>query len=255
MNSGLLLPLHLGWWNFQHFNPPQVEPSYPDVIEYLGAKLIGWDAGISLTGAIDRSRLEGIPLFRRAVDVLRTCEELRRANAFDETIKAKLRRPGDEFSLFRDDHGKWRFRPAAYDPHTASCSEPWSLSWTTRNPFSEQPVRFRLEALMSTGSYDDANNIVGEGFWGFTEDDGTAMGRTPLAIRRACMMLVIRMLPVMGNAEDAAEAKNAWRIIEEKTRDQSYKLDKPGTTSTITGDPEIDQILVRYSKPMGLGAA
>lgn len=160
VNGGLLLPLHLGWWNFQHFKPPQVEPSYPDVIEYLGAKLIGWDAGISLTGAIDRSRLDGIPLFRRAVDVLRTCEELRRANAFDETIKAKLRRPGEEFSLFRDEHGKWRFRPASYDPHTASCSEPWSLSWATKNPFGEQPVRFRLEALMSTGSYDDANNII-----------------------------------------------------------------------------------------------
>ncbi len=84
------MPLHLGWWNFQQFNPPQVEPTYPDVIEYLGAKLIGWDAGISLTGAIDHARLDGIPLFRRAVDVLRTCEELRRDNAFDETVKARF---------------------------------------------------------------------------------------------------------------------------------------------------------------------
>jgi len=160
VNGGLLLPPHLGWWNFQHFNPPQVEPTYPDVIEYLGAKLIGWDAGISLTGAIDRARLDEIPLFRQAVDVLRTYEELRRANAFDETVKARLREPGKEFSLFRDDGGKWRFRPAHYDSHTASCSEPWSLSWTARNPFGDQPVKFRLEALMSAGSYDDANNIV-----------------------------------------------------------------------------------------------
>ncbi len=160
VNGGLLLPLHLGWWNFQHFNPPQVEPTYPDVIEYLGAKLIGWDAGISLTGAIDRKRLDEVPLFRRAVDVLRSCEQLRQGNAFDEAVKAELREPGKEFSLFRDDSGKWRFRPAHYDPHTASCSEPWSLSWTAVNPFSEQPVKFRLEALMSTGSYDDAGNIV-----------------------------------------------------------------------------------------------
>jgi len=160
VNGGLLLPLHLGWWNFQAFNPPQAEPTYPDVIEYLGAKLIGWDAGISLTGAIDRARLDAVPLFRRAVDVLRTCEELRRANAFDETVKAKLREPGKEFSLFRDDGGKWRFRPAYYDSHTASRSEPWSLSWTARNAFSEQPVKFRLEALMAAGSYDDAKNIV-----------------------------------------------------------------------------------------------
>jgi hypothetical protein len=160
VNGGLLLPLHFGWWNFQQFNPPQVEPTYPDVIEYLGAKLIGWDAGISLTGAIDRDRLTAVPLFSRAVDVLRTCEELRRGNTFDERVRAKLREPGKEFSLFRDKSGAWRFRPAHYDSHTASSSEPWSLSWTARNPFSEQPVKFRLEALMAAGSYDDGNNIV-----------------------------------------------------------------------------------------------
>jgi hypothetical protein len=130
------------------------------VIEYLGAKLIGWDAGISLTGSIDRARLNEIPLFRRAVDVLRTCEELRRANTFDETVKVRLREPGKEFSLFRDEGGKWRFRPANYDQHTASYSEPWSLSWRVRNPFSEQLLKFRLEALISARSYDDANNIV-----------------------------------------------------------------------------------------------
>jgi len=160
VNGGLMLPLHLGWWNFQQFNPPQVEPTYPDVIEYLGCKLIGWDAGISLTGAIDTARLDAVPLFRRAVDALRTCEQLRRENAFDETVKAKLREPGKEFSLFRDDGAKWRFRPANYEPHTASCSQPWTLSWTVRNPFGEQPVKFRLEALMSAASYDDPNNIV-----------------------------------------------------------------------------------------------
>jgi len=160
VNGGLLLPLHLGWWNFQHFDPPQVEPSYPDVIEYLGAKLIGWDAGISLTGSINRQRLNEVPLFGRAVDILRTCEELRRDNIFDEKIKAQLRQPGKEFSLFQDTSGKWRFRPVNYDSHTASGSEPWSMSWTAQNPFNEQPLKFRLEVLMSAQSYYDANNIV-----------------------------------------------------------------------------------------------
>ncbi|MBN2316520.1 MAG: hypothetical protein JXM79_21510 [Sedimentisphaerales bacterium] len=156
VNGSLLLPLHLGWWNFQEFDPPQAEPTYPDVIEYLGAKLIGWDAGISLTGAIDRNRLESVPLFSRAVDILRRCEELRRDKAFDEHIRARLREPGKDFSLYQDETGQWRFRPAYYDSHKVSCSE----SWTVKNPFSEQPVKFRLEALMSAGSYDDANNII-----------------------------------------------------------------------------------------------
>jgi hypothetical protein len=160
VNGGLLLPLHLGWWNFQHFNPPQVEPTYPDVMEYLGAKLIGWDAGISLTGAIDPARLAAVPLFGRAVDTLRTCEELRRANAFDESVKAQLRQAGREFSLVRDDSGQWRFHPTARKSHVAAVAEPWSLSWTVDNPFAEQPATLRLEALMGAGSYDDPNNVV-----------------------------------------------------------------------------------------------
>ena len=160
VNGGLLLPLHLGWWNFQQFNPPQVEPSYSDVIEYLGAKLIGWDTGISLTGAIDRDRLATVPLFRRAVDILRTCEKLRRTGTFSETTRKKLAEPGKEFSLFRDETGSWRFRPAQYVQHIVSISEPWSLEWTTENSFENQPVKLRIEALISAGPYDDPANIV-----------------------------------------------------------------------------------------------
>ena len=80
--------------------------------------------------------------------------------SFDETTKAKLREPGKEFSLLRDDAGKWRFRPAHYDPHTAVPSEPWSLSWTTANSFQDQPVKLRIEVLMSTGSYGDPENVI-----------------------------------------------------------------------------------------------
>ena len=71
INGGLLLPLHLGWWSFQPFNPPQIEPTYPDVMENLGARLIGWDAGISLTAGVDRATLRKTPLFQRAAGILR----------------------------------------------------------------------------------------------------------------------------------------------------------------------------------------
>ena len=37
------------------------------------------------------------------------------------------------------------FRPANYDSHTVSSSEAWTTSWTSRNPFNKQPVKFRLE--------------------------------------------------------------------------------------------------------------
>jgi hypothetical protein len=77
VDGGLLLPLHLGWWNLQAFEPPQSEPTYPDVMEHLGARMIGWDAGVSLTAGVSRGALRETPLFRRAVEILKTCEELR----------------------------------------------------------------------------------------------------------------------------------------------------------------------------------
>ncbi len=97
-------------------------------------------------------------------------------------------------------------------------------------------------------------NVVAEGLWGYTEDDGTPTGRTPLEIRRACMLLVLRWLHPL-TADASTDARNRWRILEERTRDQSYKLDRAGAAGPFTGDPEIDAILARYRRPLALGGA
>lgn len=98
-------------------------------------------------------------------------------------------------------------------------------------------------------------NVLVEGLWGFTEPDGTAEGRTPPAIRRACLLLVLRNLAPL--ADDAAfEARSRWRVIEERTRDQSIKLDPAAAASaTLTGDPEVDALLEPYVRPSPIGAA
>ena len=97
-------------------------------------------------------------------------------------------------------------------------------------------------------------NLVAAGVWGYTEPDGTALGRTPSAIRRAVMLIVLRNLALLGTRDTAA--KSQWRILEERTRDQSYRLGALPTIGVIfTGDPEIDLILARYRRPPGLGAA
>jgi hypothetical protein len=136
VNGSLMLPLHLGWWDFQSFNPPQIEPAYAEVVQYLGAKLIGWDAGISLTAGLDRERLTKIPLIRRAADILRTCEDLRHAGGFSEAAKAKLREPGKAFVLETNAAGKACFQRLQSLPHIASPAEPWSLQWQANNPFA-----------------------------------------------------------------------------------------------------------------------
>jgi hypothetical protein len=98
-------------------------------------------------------------------------------------------------------------------------------------------------------------NVVAAGLWGFTEDDGTPLGRTPPAIRRACMLLALRGLAPL-NDEASQEARMRWRIVEERTREQSYRLEPIGTRATaLTGEPEIDALLRPYIRPKRMGAA
>jgi len=101
-----------------------------------------------------------VPLFRRATQILRACEELRQASAFDENAKAKLREPGSEFTLFTNATGQVRFRRSHTTSHTAAVAEPWSLAWNATNMFETQPIRFRIEALMSAEPPNDTNTIV-----------------------------------------------------------------------------------------------
>lgn len=76
--------------------------------------------------------------------------------------------------------------------------------------------------------------------------------RDPQCLHAARPALVAASL---GDGDSSGEARSRWRLIGERTRDQSYKLDRDSRTASLTGDPEIDSILSRYRRPCGLGAA
>jgi hypothetical protein len=69
------------------------------------------------------------------------------------------------------------------------------------------------------------------------------------------MQLFLRALPVLVDGVAWESARQRWRLIEERTRDQAYKLGARSLTTFLTGDPELDAVLFRFSRPMGLGAA
>jgi hypothetical protein len=98
-------------------------------------------------------------------------------------------------------------------------------------------------------------NVTASGLWGYMEADGTATGRTPAAIRTVTMQLVLRALPVLTDGDAWESARHRWRLAEERTRDQAYRLNPPTFSTFITGDPDIDLVLQRYRRPPGLGAA
>lgn len=97
-------------------------------------------------------------------------------------------------------------------------------------------------------------NIVIDGTFGYTDPDGSPTGKTPDLICHACKLLTLKYLtPITDSSYGDASITN--RIIEEKTRDQSYKLTSTRARSEVgwyTGDPQIDKILAMYLRPIGV---
>lgn len=102
---------------------------------------------------------------------------------------------------------------------------------------------------------DGYQNVRLEGVFGYTEHDGSPCGKTPRLIREVCKKLVIRELPLLGDAAKRDDAQRRWRLISEKTRDQSYTLANVASTGAMTGDTEIDTVLAMFTRPVEVGAA
>ncbi len=104
-----------------------------------------------------------------------------------------------------------------------------------------------------------ALNLQVDGVLGFTDPDpnfpGDQIGMTPELIREVCMKLVQREAPKMKDTDDREDAQKRHRLISEKTRDQSYRLDRSPIQGTITGDSEIDNILISYKRPAQMATA
>ncbi len=98
-------------------------------------------------------------------------------------------------------------------------------------------------------------NIRLTGVFGYTDPNGSPTGETPLLISEVCKRLVVRQVPTLAEAEDREDAEKRYRILEEKTRFQSYKLGPLHLQGALTGDPEIDNVLIQYKRPALLGAA
>jgi hypothetical protein len=153
----MFLPAHLGWWRVMTASGIHGEPTYADDIEYLCGKCLGHDIGFSVMG-VNPSNVKTVPAYRRLGRIMQQYESLRHDDYFGEAIKAQLRQPGKEFTLYQQDDGRWRFRRVQYAKHKVSRVDGRSNHWSVRNSFDEQPVRLRIEALSAAGPYDAPAN-------------------------------------------------------------------------------------------------
>ncbi len=165
--EGMLLPMHLGWWAVKTWTDgphvTQIEPTFPDDIEYLLCKCLGNGVGLSLMG-VNPETIGSVPAYRRLAPIFRQYEQLRRTDYFDEDTKARLRVPGDEFTLEQGPGESWRFRPVQYTKHKVQGIDGWSNVWAVHNRFERQPLRLRIEALISAAPYDSTDAVLVEDF-------------------------------------------------------------------------------------------
>jgi hypothetical protein len=172
----MFMPANLGWWAFHTWTGALAEPTFGDDIEYLCGKALGND--FSLEISLSPQAMTHSPALSRLAAIVKQYEELRLAKHFSDAVKQQLRVPGDEFTLARGPGGAWQFRRAQYDQHKVSGLDGTSDHWTANNRYARQPLGLRIEALLSAGPYDAAQNtpLAEFGAAGELSAAGTAKG-------------------------------------------------------------------------------
>ncbi len=162
------MPTNLGWWAVQKWSDDLarntfVEPTYPEDIEYLLAKCLAFDSGFALIG-INPDVVSSVPAYARLAPLFQTYETLRHSGYFSEPIRKQVAEPGTDYTLVQDSPDVWHFVPARYVKHKVTGLEDDSNRWVIDNAFDDQPLRFRIQALLSCEPYDSAKSLVLEDF-------------------------------------------------------------------------------------------
>jgi hypothetical protein len=156
-NARMFLPGQLGWWAVKTWSGPQGEPTFADDIEYLMAKCLGTDTGFALMG-IDPNNFDKVPALPRLAAIIKRWEDLRHAGKVPESVRAKLRAPGAEYTLALGPKGVPQLLPIVYAKHRVEGA--WSEAWKVTNRFERQPLRLRIEALMAAADYNSPDGVT-----------------------------------------------------------------------------------------------
>ena len=186
-----------------------------------------------------------------------TYEELRHTGAVAEGIKARLREPGSEFTLEAVAEGVWQFRPVEYHKHKVDTAE---NSWTMTNGFGQQPVRLRIEALMSAAPYDSEEAVVIEDF---SNIDGFDLRKTAknvsATLEQDADNVKIGDMSGKVSATNAGEVRtSAWAHIG-RTQEPALNIDgKPALGLWVHGDNSgallnLQQLSARHTTAGGIG--
>ncbi|MFA6930992.1 MAG: hypothetical protein WCT05_11755, partial [Lentisphaeria bacterium] len=142
--SDLLEP-QLGWW--APLGPTEFHRGqFPDELEYFAGKNMALDGPMSIQ-AVDCSKRPPNARLPEMMTILGWYERLRLAHYFDAATLATLSQAGADFQLSIDGDGRWRLTPLRLLLHKFTNQAEASEGWQLNNPYKQQALAFRLEAL------------------------------------------------------------------------------------------------------------
>ncbi|MGH9706355.1 MAG: hypothetical protein ACRD5R_06320, partial [Candidatus Acidiferrales bacterium] len=159
---GDLLPTQLGWWAFAPYQERLALGTKREDIEYLCAKCLGTNSALSLQD-VTPEVLKKQPTWPEFLAVMGDYERLRLSNKVPETVRSQLRQPGKEFSLNMAGE-QWQIRPLDCSQHKVTAIDSRANVIRALNSMSDQPPRFRIQALLSAAPFDAPDNVVLEDF-------------------------------------------------------------------------------------------
>ena len=153
-----LLTGDVGWFA-PHTHSPSTDAVTPDEVMLLCLKALGGKAPISFqVRADDLGANKRMP---EMLQIIRTCDELKRRDYFSEEVCAELMRPLAEHVLAQTPDGEWSVSPLQFGPpRTVSAEQTEHRGWTCVNPYGEQAPWLRLRARTRLAPYGAGENVI-----------------------------------------------------------------------------------------------
>jgi hypothetical protein len=149
-----LMPGMLGWFT--------LNPEFrPEEVEWIQARSAAFNAGFLLR--VDE-KIEKNGYRDQLFEAVREWQKARRAKAFSNEQKERMKNPKNEFHLVSTGDNSWDLFPVklsrgfVHKNRDVQTGEPVVTKFTVENPFQEQPVQFYITAV-SGGSNSSASAI------------------------------------------------------------------------------------------------
>jgi len=151
------IPPMLGWFLIRSASD-RFEATQLDEIEWVLSKAAGFGAGFALVADTVVLRRNGN--IETLLAAVREWEKARRARAFTQEQRERLREPKGDWHLEPVGEDRWNLypvhvsKPLVCNPAELQPGQPGGADWTYFNKFAEQPLKFVLRVIPSYGNED-----------------------------------------------------------------------------------------------------